>query len=361
MSRHHATKGLHRTTLHLGQSELRTRYGVFDVHFFRDLARDKTAMAIVHGDLTGAAPLLARVHSSCLTSECLGGRDCDCAEQLDGALMTVAGAGDGVVFYLMQEGRGAGLTAKARDRMIVQASGNQKTTFEAYSEMGLPADLRNYESVAPIGKMLGIRAPLCLLTNNPDKAAAVAKALSDEGIEVCRTQPVQGPTSEFNRDYLSAKYESGHALNRPVATLGALPPSPVPILPPVVVSGEPNRIRTAAYYLPIALSNGSNGSNGSNEPDDPIEEVVVDWFRLSVVFDCETARESIVLALPGEDTSSGRPDAQRDSEIRMSLFDRLPAVDAPGRAALMQALLVIRERGHGSVAVHFDDRDRGER
>ena len=125
------------------------RHGDFIVHFFRDLARQQAAMAIVCGELDGTAPLLARVHSSCLTSECLMGRDCDCAEQLDAALATMSRAGAGVLFYLMQEGRGAGLTAKARDRMIVQASGNRITTFEAYAEMGLPPDLRRYETIAP--------------------------------------------------------------------------------------------------------------------------------------------------------------------------------------------------------------------
>jgi 3,4-dihydroxy 2-butanone 4-phosphate synthase/GTP cyclohydrolase II len=44
--------------------------------------------------------VLARVHSSCVTSEVYGACDCDCAEQLDGALVAVAAAGRGVLFYL---------------------------------------------------------------------------------------------------------------------------------------------------------------------------------------------------------------------------------------------------------------------
>ena len=54
-------------------------------------------------------------------------------------------AGRGVLFYLTQEGRGAGFAAKARDRMLVQASRNRLTTFEAYERLGLrprPAALR---------------------------------------------------------------------------------------------------------------------------------------------------------------------------------------------------------------------------
>ena len=181
------------------------------------------------------------------------GLDCDCAEQLDGALATMARAGDGVLFYLMQEGRGAGLTAKARDRMIVQASGNRVTTFEAYAKMGLPPDLRRYDVIAPMSKLLGIAAPLRLLTNNPDKAAAVAKVLAEEQIEVGRTEPIHGPISAFNSDYLSAKHESGHLLNHPSRIDAVLPPERVRNLPPMVVPGASHLIRTGAYSLPVAL------------------------------------------------------------------------------------------------------------
>jgi 3,4-dihydroxy 2-butanone 4-phosphate synthase/GTP cyclohydrolase II len=348
--------GLRNTTLHLGLRTLSMRHGDFIVHFFRDLARQQTAMAIVCGELDGTAPLLARVHSSCLTSECLMGRDCDCAEQLDAALATMSRAGAGVLFYLMQEGRGAGLTAKARDRMIVQASGNRITTFEAYAEMGLPPDLRRYETIAPISRLLGIRAPICLLTNNPDKAAAVAKALAEEEIQVCRTEPIQGPTSTFNNYYLSAKHDSGHALNRPVRMLDALPPKRVRIVPPVVLPGEPNRVLTASYFLPVSLQNSLAG-NGLDR--------VVEWFRLSVIFDCETARESIVLAHPESRTADiatvASEAAGSDRHVTMSLFDRLPIRRASGRDELNRSLLAIRERGRGCVAVFFDDRDRAER
>ena len=354
--------GIRKTTLHLGQRSFPTRHGEFVVHFFRDLGRNQTSMAVVFGALDGSSPLLARVHSSCLTSECLMGRDCDCAEQLDAALATMARAGEGVLFYLMQEGRGAGLTAKARDRMIVQASGNRITTFEAYAEMGLPSDLRRYDAVAPMSRLLGIRAPIRLLTNNPDKAAAVAKTLAEEGIEVCRTEPIQGPISVFNSDYLSAKHDSGHALNHPAHDAqieGALPPERVRILPPMVLPGEPNRILTASYFLPVAMPASPGALRGEEGAE------IVDWFRLSVVFDCKTARESVVLAHPGSLVAdvvvAATEIAEGDQRVSMSLFDRLPGGHAPGRAALTAALQDIRARGRGSVAIYFDDRERAER
>ncbi len=78
------------------------------MHVFRNLHTRAYALAICRGDIRTSAPLLARVHSACVTSEAFGGCDCDCAEQLEQALARIAEAGRGVVFYLMQEGRGAG-------------------------------------------------------------------------------------------------------------------------------------------------------------------------------------------------------------------------------------------------------------
>jgi 3,4-dihydroxy 2-butanone 4-phosphate synthase/GTP cyclohydrolase II len=46
--------------------------------------------------------------------------DCDCVEQLEGALQKISQKGSGILFYLMQEGRGSGYVAKSRDRMLVQ-------------------------------------------------------------------------------------------------------------------------------------------------------------------------------------------------------------------------------------------------
>ncbi len=353
MSRDSARVRLHGSTLYLGACSLEGRHAEFDVHFFRDLARDRTAMAITCGDLRGGAPLLARVHSSCLTSECLMGCDCDCAEQLDAALAMMASAGDGVLFYLMQEGRGAGLTAKARDRMIVQASENQKTTFEAYTEMGLPGDLRRYDIVAPMCRLLGIDRPFQLLTNNPDKAADVAKVLAQAEINICRREPLEGPTSAFNSDYLSAKSDSGHAFARPVRVVAARPPETVRIVAPIAFAHDPNRVLTASYFLPVALPTAAGHGEG------------VEWFRLSVIFDGAAASESVMLAHRSSPlraaTWMSHETLEDGVQITMSLLDRLPRDGSPGQAALVRALTKIRDRGTGSVMVSFDDRDRAER
>jgi GTP cyclohydrolase II len=269
----------------------------------------------------------------------------------------MARAGRGVLFYLIQEGRGAGLSAKARDRMIVQASGHRVTTFEAFAAMGLPVDLRTYEEVAPIARLLGIRAPLRLLTNNPDKAASVASALADEKIEICGTQPIQGPDSPFNGDYLDAKERSGHVLDRSAGLPVELAPEPVRVEPPMEAVGAPHLVSTAQYLLPVAIEGEFVGGarRRTLEPRD------VDWFRLRVVLDRRTAREWIVLSQPVRPSSDAVGGAETATEMRgdechrMDLIDRLPSRAASGRAGLHASLRSIRRKGAGGVVIGFDE------
>ena len=364
MSRADVEIPIEKATLSLGRRSLVRERDAFDVHFFRDMRTDTTSMAIGCGDLGGEAPLLVRVHSSCVTSECLSGRDCDCVEQLEGALDRIAREGRGLVFYLMQEGRGAGLTAKARDRMIVQASGNRLTTFEAYASMGLPADPRRYDVIGPISRLLGLRAPFVLLTNNPDKVEGVGRALEPEKLEIGRTETLSAPASAWNRDYLKAKFEAGHVLAGPTEGRGLLPPGDVRVFEPTRLPGHAERVVTASYYLPIELP--------ARTPEDTMAGRAgasrIDWFRSSVVFDRRSERESIVLTAVGAERRGGgamelgpAPGSGPEAEVTMRLVDRLPGTRSPARDALQRALVAIRGRGEGSVVVHFDDRDHAER
>lgn len=313
-----------------------TRHGEFALHLFRDLAAGHVAMVLARGDVGAPGPLLARVHSSCLTSECLMGCDCDCAEQLERALAEIDRAGRGLVVYLMQEGRGAGLSAKARDRMLVQASGNRITTFDAYAAMGLPADLRSYDVVASTLAMLGVVGPLRLMTNNPEKRAAVATALAGERLEIEASVALVGRGSPFNRDYLRAKRRSGHALGGGDRAPGVRPPERVEAFEPVALSADPRRLVTASYLLPIALAG----------------DVV--WFRASVLVEEASGRESIVLATGAwTGPASMRLPAASDW-LELSLLDRLPLPAPRGRAALARALRGIARSG-GRVGVRWND------
>ena len=54
------------------------------------------------------------MHSKCLYGDVFESQECDCGAQLHAAMDMMKEAGAGVVVYLEQEGRGAGLFAKAR-------------------------------------------------------------------------------------------------------------------------------------------------------------------------------------------------------------------------------------------------------
>jgi 3,4-dihydroxy 2-butanone 4-phosphate synthase/GTP cyclohydrolase II len=296
----------HGTLLHLATHRLATVHGDFEIHVCENLASRSPTLVATLGDLRSDAPAPARVHSSCVTSESWGSCDCDCAEQLDAALGHIACAGRGAVFYLMQEGRGAGFVAKARDRMIVQASRGRLTTFDAYARMGLDRDQRRYEEVAFARALLGLRAPLRLLTNNPEKVAAVARA----GVPLVDTEPLARAASPFNVDYLAAKSRSGHALETPGRAPRAVePPEPVECLPPHAPAGAPRLVHAASYLLPVRLRDGAG-------PEGP------HWFRLHAYVDLGARRERVVLTYGRVETGEPLVRVQRDA-----LLERLPLRD----------------------------------
>src|SRR6202046_1945008 len=133
-------------------------------------------LAILIGEPQGPGPVLARIHSECFTGDLLGSLRCDCGEQLRGAIRAIAQAGGGVVIYLAQEGRGIGLVNKLRAYRL-QDTGFD--TVDANEQLGFEADERVYQPAAEILRQLGFEQ-VRLLTNNPEKVAALAR----HGIDV---------------------------------------------------------------------------------------------------------------------------------------------------------------------------------
>ena len=286
-----------------GVVPLDTVYGAFAAHVLQNVATGRFAFAVARGDVRGEEPLLARIHSSCVTSETFGGCDCDCVDQLELALQRIADTGRGVVFYLMQEGRGAGFTAKARDRMIVQASRNRLTTFEAYERMGLVRDHRRYDEVSHAIALLGVTAPLTLLTNNPDKLAA----LRSLDVAVAGSARLRKAASPYNMHYLAAKSRSGHALDDPGdGALAADLPEPVVDFAPYALADEPRFIHLATYLLPVRPRT-EPGPGGPH------------WFRAHAYFDLTGGREHVVLAYGPRDARAPLVRVQRES-----LLERFP-------------------------------------
>jgi len=190
--------------MHYAQTVLPTEYGQFDVHVFR--AEGKEHLAIVAGEVRGGENLPVRVHSECLTGEVLGSLKCDCKAQLDGALKFIHDAGQGIVIYLRQEGRGIGLGNKIRAYRLQEDGAD---TVDANRLLGFEDDLRSYEVAAEILGFFEARS-VRLLTNNPLKV----RGLSDAGVTVNGRQPHVTGLNQVNLGYLETKRDRmGHMLD----------------------------------------------------------------------------------------------------------------------------------------------------
>jgi len=197
----------------VASADFPTRWGAFRIFGFQGEFRDDSqtrrveeAVALVMGDVHSSPPLV-RIHSQCLTGDVFGSLRCDCRQQLEMALGLIAGEGAGVLVYEQQEGRGIGLMAKLQAYQL-QDSGLD--TVEANEQLGFKADQREFALPAEILKALGI-SQVRLLSNNPDKVAALERA----GIEVTERVPCEVTPSEHAEEYLKTKREKmGHLFSK---------------------------------------------------------------------------------------------------------------------------------------------------
>jgi 3,4-dihydroxy 2-butanone 4-phosphate synthase/GTP cyclohydrolase II len=351
-------------------------------------------VALTLGDITTEEPLLIRIHSECITSETLGGCDCDCVEQLDGALKRIADEGRGILFYLRQEGRGAGYSSKGRDRMAVCASNNQVETFEAYRQLGLPEDARNYGNLKDVFELLDINAPLQVMTNNPDKIAG----LEGLGFEVAERCPLIIPPNPFNRFYLETKGNNGHQLEVDIdgaATHVGDYPWEVTPFAPHRLEGAARFTHNASYPLPlrptdgklvlnpeqtarlkqierqigedvvldaVALAHGKFGVQLDQEKvaalvaadiDSPLAHFIAEnphWFNDHIYRDSKQQWDYVVLT--HETDPKQIPLVRVHSE---SLFERFPLHDDVRSRKYEQSVQKIAEHGKGMIILYPED------
>lgn len=177
-------------------------FGAFDIHVFREPDTAVEHVALVKGIDNGAADVLCRIASECITGMVLDAADCDCREQLRYSLSLISRQGSGILILLRQEGRGHGLTVK------IKALANKNKgddTFAAVERLGLPSDRRTYESAVAILKDLNVQS-IKLITSNPGKAEALRKL----GVVVSEIVPTPCFITPQNERHLAAKIEQGH-------------------------------------------------------------------------------------------------------------------------------------------------------
>jgi 3,4-dihydroxy 2-butanone 4-phosphate synthase/GTP cyclohydrolase II len=158
--------------------DLPIQRGDFRAIAFRSLPDDDLHVACVKGEIAGAADVLVRVHTGCLTGDAFHSTLCRCGEMLDASLDAIEREGAGVVVYLDPAPRGQGVLAEL-------AGDAPHHTSRDSGEV----DLRSFGIGAQILRDLGLSS-IRVLTNNPRRM----EGLEGFGLTVSEQVPI--PTSD---------------------------------------------------------------------------------------------------------------------------------------------------------------------
>ncbi|MDG7056150.1 MAG: GTP cyclohydrolase II [Wolbachia endosymbiont of Meromenopon meropis] len=162
--------------------------------------------AIIIGNPDKDDEPLVRIHSSCYTGDLLDSLSCDCRSQLHQAIQIMADSSGGIILYLMQDGRGIGLTNKLR-AYNMQRKYNLDTV-DANRILGFEDDERDFTIAAEMLKKLNIKR-VQLLTNNDRKLLG----LKNSDIKVIKCLPLITQRNQYNDSYMETKFRKlGHKL-----------------------------------------------------------------------------------------------------------------------------------------------------
>ncbi len=184
---------------------LPTEWGEFQMVAFTQVNTGENHLAITKGAWKPNEPILARVHSSCVTGDIFGSCKCDCGPQLHKAMEMIEKEGKGIIVYMNQEGRGIGLINKLKSYNLQEQG---LDTYEANIALGFKMDERDYGVGAQILREMGVRK-MRLMSNNPTKRAG----LIGYGLEVVENVPIEIASNKHNERYLQAKRDKmGHTI-----------------------------------------------------------------------------------------------------------------------------------------------------
>jgi GTP cyclohydrolase II len=185
---------------------LPTKWADFTLNAFLEPATGKEHLVLTLGQLSENSPVLARVHSECLTGDALFSQRCDCGAQLEKAMQKIATLGSGMIIYLRQEGRGIGLLNKIQAYHLQDDGAD---TVSANQMLGFAADLRDYSLCKDLLDYFQV-SHLRLMTNNPTKVEALQKL----GIVISERIPLITGLTPHNLHYLNTKARKlGHLID----------------------------------------------------------------------------------------------------------------------------------------------------
>ncbi len=237
-----------------------TDEGQFQLCYYSNNHDKKEHLALVLGEVAGQENVLVRVHSECFTGDVLGSLRCDCGPQLHEAMHRIAEAGQGVLIYLRQEGRGIGLLNKLRAYNL-QDDGYD--TVDANLALGHQADEREYSMAARILTDLGVRS-IRLLTNNPTKIESL-RAL---GVTVADRVPMPPQVNSENSVYMTTKVRRmRHLLN--LDSPQVAPDETAEILADLAEAAADCLARTGRPHVTLAYAQSLDGSIAA-QPGSPL-------------------------------------------------------------------------------------------
>lgn len=168
----------------VSEALLPTAFGEFRVIAFENVLDHEHHLALIKGAIREDEPTLVRVQSQSTIGDVFHSPRSIGGNRLRAALRIIEKEGSGVVVYLRQEGKGAGLADEIRT-FALQDRGEAKA--EAEGPATLLADPRLYGIGAQILRALGVRK-IRLLTNHPKKIVG----LHGYGIAVVEQIPLPG-------------------------------------------------------------------------------------------------------------------------------------------------------------------------
>lgn len=183
--------------------KLPTKYGDFTLVCYTQINTGEQHLVLKKGEWNEGDEVLVRVHSSCVTGDILGSLRCDCGDQLHNAMKMVEKEGQGMILYMMQEGRGIGLLNKLKAYKLQEEG---MDTVEANLALGFRADERDFGIGAQILRDQLV-TKIRLISNNPKKRVA----LDGYGIEIVDSIPIEIIPNKYNESYLMTKRDKmGH-------------------------------------------------------------------------------------------------------------------------------------------------------
>ena len=167
-------------------------------------AKDGDLIVLIGNPFNQKKPLI-RIHSECVFAEVFESNFCDCGEQFELSMDELVKEGNGILFYLRFDGRGAGLAAKVKATALEMQGID---TYESRLQVGVKPEGRDFSSIGKYLKGNGIGA-VRLLTNNPTKG----KHLENEGISVSYIPLlVQEPNENVRKLYDTKLHRFHHCI-----------------------------------------------------------------------------------------------------------------------------------------------------